>query len=100
MFPKEPIWTPSRMISGLIAILYLVSAWLTGGGQSAVPVLLFIILPLLCIWFPDAMGQYTGAFLSRTPISRPSPTGFVWFLGWVLLALPLVLRLLVRTLAP
>ena len=42
-------------------------------------------LPLACIWFPDALGSMVeGRFASA------SPRSLVWTLGWILLALPVV----------
>jgi len=52
-------------------------------------VLLFVIFPLACIWFSDAMGGYTGLTTSM-PITATSPGVIVCILGWLLLLMPLI----------
>ena len=46
-----------------------------------------LILPLVCIWFADEMGGYTGSLSSITKIS---PSIFIRIGGWVLLFLPVI----------
>ncbi len=50
----------NRFLSGLVAVIYIIAAFVTGGGEASCKVLLFVILPLACIWFSDAMGSFTG----------------------------------------
>jgi hypothetical protein len=69
----------SRTISAMIAVVYLVGALAAGGAEVASRVLLFCIVPVACIWFPDVLGDYTGIFLLDS-ITTKSPAGFVWFL--------------------
>jgi hypothetical protein len=49
----------------------------------------FCVVALACIWFPEALGDYTGG-----RISRASPAPFVWFFGWVVLLLPMLVALI------
>jgi hypothetical protein len=70
--------------------LFVVLAYVTGTGVmagilSALKMLAAMLLPLACIWFPEAMGDYT-----RGHVNRPTPPSFVWFFGWVLLLLPMI----------
>jgi hypothetical protein len=56
------------------------------GTLLALKMLLGMLLPLACIWFPDAMGDYAGG-----RITSPSHPSFDWFFGWVLLLLPMLI---------
>ena len=53
----------------------------------------YLVLPLLCIWFGDEMGNYTGT-LPGPAINKTTPGCLVTFIGWVLLLLPVVLLLI------
>ena len=57
--------------------------------EPALKIGIFLILPLACIWFADAMGGYTGP-TANMAITAPSPGMIVRILGWVLLLLPLI----------
>lgn len=74
----------SRLLSLLIVLAYITGIGAMAGTLSAFKTLLGMLLPLACIWFPDAMGEYAGGRMTS-----PSPTSFVWFFGWVLLLLPM-----------
>lgn len=89
LIPTDPFWTPSRVLSLLLAAAYVVGAWYFGRAEGAVKTALFVVLPLACIWFSDVLGDYTGYGLSRPAITRTSPGVFVYYLGWVVLLLPL-----------
>jgi hypothetical protein len=79
----------NRIISALVASAYVIWAFghLRFGG--AVKFTLGLVLPLLCIWFSEAMGAYTGWFYRG--ITSPSPPLLVCILGWVVLLLPFML---------
>ena len=81
----------SRIISGLIALAYLVGAYVSDGLETAWKVGLFLILPLACIWFSDAMGGYTGVGSGRGAITSTTPGCLAAFGGWLLLLLPLII---------
>jgi hypothetical protein len=51
-----------------------------GGGFIAFG---FVILPLACIWFSDAMGGFTG-ISGSVGITASSPGLFVCMAGWIL----------------
>jgi hypothetical protein len=51
----------------------------------------YCLLPLACIWWPDAMGSYRGLAEFPKVITRASPGCIVSALGWVLLLMPAVL---------
>lgn len=79
----------NRVLSGLLAVGYVIYAFTHFRFAGAVKFTAGLFLPLLCIWFSEAMGAYTG-WLSRN-ITGSSPPGLVCVLGWVLLLLPLML---------
>lgn len=79
----------SRLLSAAILIVYVTATGTVAGPLSALKMLLAMLLPLACIWFPDAMGDYTDQ-LRLSHVNRPSPPSLVWFFGWVLLLLPMM----------
>ena len=83
----------NRVLSGLLAIGYIIGAFVTAGGEVGFKVFGFVILPLACIWFGEAMGGFTGPSGSIW-ITAPSPSIFVCIAGWLLLILPLIFILL------
>ena len=95
MHSDYPFWTLPRTISGLVVAGYVVLAYALRGGETALRLLLFCGIPLMCIWFPDFMGSYRGVGLAwPRAITAPSPAIVVFILGWVVLGLPGVLVLL------
>jgi hypothetical protein len=82
----------SRIISGIIAAAYLVAAYLMANGDGAFTVAVFLILPLACIWFSDALGEFTG--LGFPSLTGTTPGWVVAFGGWLLLVLPVVIWLI------
>jgi hypothetical protein len=84
----------NRIFSALLAALYVGAGFVMGGGEGGSKVFLFVILPLACIWFGEAMGGYTGP-AAGMPITSPSPGLFVCIAGWILLLLPIVMGIIV-----
>jgi len=82
----------NRILSGLVAVIYVVIAAVLGGTELAFKMGIFLILPLGCIWFSDAMGGYTGLGLMAYdyPITKQSPGILVCIMGWVVLLLPVI----------
>lgn len=77
----------SRLISSLLVAFYLVVAVETAGALAGLRLLSFCITPWACVSFPDAMGALISPILGP---ARGSPPRFVWFFGWLVLALPLI----------
>ena len=50
----------------------------------------FCLIPLGCIWFPEALGDYVGGNMNA-----PSPPFLGFILGWSVLLLPMVAGLLI-----
>jgi hypothetical protein len=80
----------SRTLSTIIAITYLILAYLGGGGYSVLPIALFLVLPLACIWFSEEMGAFTGVMRGQT-ITTKTPGCLVAFGGWLILLIPFVM---------
>lgn len=78
----------NRLISAIIAIIYLTIATYSLGGKGFLGMIRFLILPIGCIWYGEDLGNYTGSIMSQG-ISRPSAGCVVSFVGWLLLFLPL-----------
>jgi len=83
-----------RLISLVIAAVYLIAAYFGSGGETAFRMGMFLILPLACIWFSEAMGAYTGVGFGRGGLTSTTPGCFVAFGGWLLLALPVIVGLI------
>jgi len=71
----------NRILSGLLAATYVVVALCGGGAEAGFKAALFLVLPLACIWFSEAMGGYTGPTW-RAAITAPTPAVFVCIAGW------------------
>jgi hypothetical protein len=83
----------NRILSGLLAVSYIVFAFFVDGAKGAFILALFAILPLACIWFSEAMGGYIGP-VWRGSITDSSPGVLVCVAGWLLLLLPGVVGLI------
>src|SRR5215217_4338679 len=85
----------SRFFSLLIAAGYLIIVLLMPARSIPTrigPVLLtagYLLIPLLCIWFADEMGDYVGA-LPGPAINKTTPGCLIRVGGWVLLLLPVI----------
>jgi hypothetical protein len=77
----------NRILSGPLAMLYVIGAYMHAGVESACKAAIGGILPLACIWFADAMGGYIGPTSSGS-ITNTTPGVFVCIAGWVLLLMP------------
>lgn len=80
----------SRVLSSIVAMAYLVFAYFGGGWELTLRVGTFLILPLACIWFSEAMGSYTGIGFGRGAITSTTPGCVVAFGGWLVLFLPMI----------
>ena len=93
-------WDLHRIVSLIVAIIYLVIGVWVFPPKSLTDLLATILLtsigltfPLACIWFGDEMGEYTGSFFH--PITKVSPGIFVRLGGWILLLLPVLTGLII-----
>jgi hypothetical protein len=76
-------------LSGLLAVIYILGAFVGEGAEAGCKVILLVIFPLACIWFSEAMGRYTGP-AAGIAITATSPGLVVRILGWVVLLLPII----------
>ena len=89
-----------KIISLIIAIIYVIGSvyWLGGKGFY---MLVYLFLPIACIWFNDELSTYTGRLfldiVRRRTITSESPSGLIKFLGWFLLLLPLIIGIIFLT---
>jgi len=56
--------------------------------------MLYFILPLVCIWYGDELGEYVGT-LPGPAITKTTPGWMVKLGGWFLLFLPAILAFFV-----
>lgn len=82
-----------KIISVIIAVIYLLLAAGAGGGEAFLRMILFLMIPMACIWVPDIMGGYTGSSMgiggsTFRRINAVSPSSIVKFMGWVILLFP------------
>lgn len=76
----------SRTLSILLFCTY-VPLFRSEGLGTVWTILGCCLVPLICVWFPEAMAEATGGNV------RASPPGLVWLFGWVTLLIPLMLKL-------
>ena len=85
IFPKEPLWTWERIISAALLVGWVAVCWHWAGPQCLRGIWA-PALALICIWWPETMGAYTGpSGIARRWITRPSPECAVRALGWAVL---------------
>jgi len=77
----------NRILSGLIAVIYIVAGFMKGGAEFGWAVIPVVILPLAFIWFGDGMDNYIGGM----PRQDSSPNWVAPFGGWVWLLLPVII---------
>jgi len=88
-FEEDAPYPCSRPASALVAAFCVIGTFAIAGPVRSLEVFAFCLLPLGCIWFPEALGDWDGS--SRmTHINAASPGSFVWLLGWVVLLVPAV----------
>ena len=80
----------NRVLSLLLAVVYVAATYHWGNMESACIFGVSIILPLACIWFADEMGGYVGLNWGGS-ITGPSAGIFVCIVGWLLLLSPIVM---------
>lgn len=89
----------SRVLSGTVAAALLLDViFATGDPYVAASLFVFLLFPLLCIWFADAMGNRQGMPFgpARPGITRTTPGDFVALGGWFLLFARVVVSFMMR----
>jgi hypothetical protein len=87
----------NKILSALVAITYIVIVIVHGGAKPAFEFAIFLILPLGCIWFSDAMGGYVelGLMEFGAPITNRSPGILVCIMDWVILLLAIIAGIII-----
>jgi hypothetical protein len=84
----------NRGLSLIVYVGYIAAAYHGVGGLLAAKVAIPLLLPMACIWFPDAMGSFTGV-MHYQAITAPTPPFLVCAGGWLLLVgVPVVVYLI------
>ncbi len=76
-----------RIFSILITLVYLITILYYGAASQALLLVAYLLLPLGCIWFSEALGNFTGT-LGGNPGTVKSSAFLVRLMGWILLLLP------------
>jgi hypothetical protein len=85
----------NEILSGVLALIYIIRALVGGGAKAGLEVLAFLVLPLACIWFGDEMGDYVGTWpISGGGITNKTPGWLVRAGGWLLLLLPIIIGII------
>jgi len=87
-------FTIDRILAVLMAVALIIIAGIGGGGLAAYKMLAFVILPLGCIFFSEAVGEYTSFYPRNRLDSVKTPKSMVYIAGWILLLVPLLLWLI------
>lgn len=78
--------------AGVVAILYIVAGYWMDGAELAGWIALRVLpLPLILIWFGDALGRWTGGLLIRPAVIRTTPGYLLKIVGWIILIVPVLL---------
>ena len=80
----------NRILSLTVAVAYLIFAIISGGKDTWPIMLMFLLIPLGCIWFAEEFGGFTGLGANLISISKTTPGLFIRIVGWVLLLMPAV----------
>jgi hypothetical protein len=88
LFPMEYM---ARILSLTLVVFYLLIAYALDRIGSVHRMIPLFVFGVACIWYGDSLGGMTGfRWFGTINISRTTPGGFVRFLGWLLLLLPLI----------
>ena len=87
-------------LSLLVAVVYLTATYLYGSGADVLRVATALVLPMACIWFPEALGEYTGTMRLHA-VTASTPAFLVCTGGWLLLVgVPVAAYFIMRANAP
>ena len=85
----------ARATSVMVAGAYIAIAIFSKMEGAILKTIMFLILPMACIWYGDAMGTYTGMMRGQY-ISKTSPGCLVAACGWLMLMLPILIKLIYK----
>jgi len=79
----------NRLLSLIIAVTYLVIAYVYGGGELLFRTFIYLALPMTAIWYGEELGSYMGT-MRLHQVTAQTPGIIVVIGGWILLLLPVV----------
>ncbi len=91
-----------KIVFLIICAIYLFStiiAIISGEADAGdlVNLVLFLIVPFVCIWFGEEMGGWIGFSRPLGPrITKSTPGCLVNFVGWLFLLLPFIITIINR----
>lgn len=85
-------YNKSKTAALIVSSCYLVGAIFTVDLRKLIAVIGFLAISLACIFFGDIMGGAMGKGRGGgvRPFDFPVPEGFMVFMGWVFLLLPVL----------
>ncbi len=86
----------NRTLSTLVFSAYIIRVIAIGDGGLFFMLVVGLVIPMACIWFPEAMGDYASPSGVYRIINQPTPAPVVCFIGWVMLLLPAVVYVLLE----
>jgi hypothetical protein len=78
----------SRSLSSLVVTVYIIVAFAAGGALAGIRMAAFCLFAWCCVWLPGPIGTKVVPAIGRN--ARGTPATMVWFVGWALLLLPIV----------
>ena len=82
----------ARILSLILVGFYLVVAYYLNRIEAIYKMIPVVLFGLACIWYGDSLGRMAGfRWFGNINISHTTPGGFLRFLGWILLFLPLII---------
>ncbi|MCA9198562.1 MAG: zf-TFIIB domain-containing protein [Planctomycetales bacterium] len=86
----------SKSASGAVAMLCIAIAFYARGPEVAFRSFAFALLPLVCIWFSDGLGNLTGVSLGlgRPTVTHATPGVLIALAGWILLLCRFIVAML------
>ena len=91
--PSKLLGKASKIAAVVVSLFYLIFAYFLMGPEGSIRTLIFLILPLACIFFGEPLGRLTEVRFHftylRPMLTKRTPGFFVVLGGWLLLLFPL-----------
>jgi len=97
-FDQDSSGPVARAASVVVAIANIIGAYVSLNWVDAIEAATGLLLPVACIWFPDALGTCVG-FVGTQFVSEDSPGPGVFIMGWVVLLLPIPMWVIIHLMA-
>jgi hypothetical protein len=80
----------SKIISGVIGLIYLTVAFIAGGPIVGVQAAIVLVFPLALIWFSEELGSISSGMMGHSYVTAETPGCFLAFFGWAFLSIPAI----------